>query len=71
MKIGVCGGIDRIRGIAENGFDYIEGNFRWIACCSDDEYEEFKKVDDLCEKNSLKVNFEVEKQNNGKICKKP
>ena len=43
MKIGVCGGIDRIRGIAENGFDYIEGNFRWIACCSDDEYEDFKK----------------------------
>lgn len=42
MKIGVCGGIDRIKGAAENGFDYIEGNFRWIACCSDDEFEAFK-----------------------------
>lgn len=42
MKIGVCGGIDRIRGVAENGFDYLEGNFRWIACCTDDEFAQFK-----------------------------
>lgn len=42
MKIGVCGGIERIRGVAENGFDYIEGNFRWITCCSDDELDNYK-----------------------------
>lgn len=42
MKIGVCGGIDRIRGVAENGFDYLEGNFRWIACCTDKEFDKFK-----------------------------
>lgn len=42
MKIGVCGGKDRIRGVSENGFDYIEGNFRWITSCSDEEFSDFK-----------------------------
>ncbi len=42
MKIGVCGGKDRIRGVAENGLDYLEANFRWIACCDNEEFEAFK-----------------------------
>lgn len=42
MKIGVCGGIERIRGVAENNLDYLEGKFNWIATCSDAEFDEFK-----------------------------
>lgn len=42
MKVGVCGGKERIRGIAENGLDYLEGNFRWITCCTDEEFDAFK-----------------------------
>lgn len=42
MKIGVCGGIDRIRGVAENGLDYIEGNFSMLATCEEEKYQAFK-----------------------------
>ena len=42
MKIGVCGGIDRIKATADAGFDYIEGNFSNIALWDDDKYNAFK-----------------------------
>ncbi len=41
MKIGVCGGIDRIHATADAGFDYIEGNFSSIARCDDEEFFNF------------------------------
>ena len=41
MKIGVCGGIDRIQATAEAGFDYIEGNFSNIALWDDEKYYSF------------------------------
>lgn len=41
MKIGVCGGIDRIQATADAGFDYIEGNFTSITRCDDKEYFDF------------------------------
>ena len=53
MKIGVCGGIDRIAATADAGFDYIEGNFTSIARWSDEEYfnfnNELKKYSLPCE----------------------
>ena len=41
MKIGVCGGIDRIQATAEAGFDYIEGNFSNIALWDEEKYYSF------------------------------
>ncbi len=54
MKLGVCGGIERIRGVAENGLDYLEGKFNWIASCSDEEFNDFKN-----ELNKYSVKCEV------------
>lgn len=41
MKIGVCGGFDRIAIAAEYGFDYIETNFRNLAVSSEEDYQKF------------------------------
>lgn len=41
MKIGVCGGFDRIVTAAEYGFDYIETNFRTLAVSDLDKYYAF------------------------------
>lgn len=41
MKIGVCGGFDRIAAAAEFGFDYIETNFRTLAVSDIDKYYAF------------------------------
>lgn len=41
MKIGVCGGSDRIAIAAEYGFDYIETNFRSLAVASEEDYQKF------------------------------
>ncbi len=53
MKIGVCGGIDRIAATADAGFDYIEGNFCNIALWDDENYfsfnNELKKYSLPCE----------------------
>ncbi len=53
MKIGVCGGIDRIKYAAEYGFDYIETNFGALARYSDEEFNnlknELKKYTMSCE----------------------
>lgn len=53
MKIGVCGGFDRIAIAAECGFDYIEVNFRSLAVSSEEEYQKFlselKKNNIACE----------------------
>lgn len=53
MKIGVCGGFDRIAIAAEYGFDYIETNFRSLAVSSEEDYQKFlaelKKYNLSCE----------------------
>ncbi|MBR5232699.1 MAG: sugar phosphate isomerase/epimerase [Clostridia bacterium] len=53
MKIGVCGGTDRIAATADAGFDYIEGNFTSITRWTDEEYfnfnNELKKYSLPCE----------------------
>lgn len=43
MKIGVCGGFDRIEIAAECGFDYIEANFSSLTRSSDEDYYKFNK----------------------------
>jgi shikimate 5-dehydrogenase len=43
MKIGVCGGFDRIAIAAECGFDYIEANFKDITLASAEEYNSFNE----------------------------
>ncbi len=43
MKIGVCGGADRIAVASECGFDYIEANFRWLTVASKEEYYDFNE----------------------------
>lgn len=43
MRIGVCGGIDRIRLTAECGFDYFETGFGMLAKDSDEEIEAFQQ----------------------------
>lgn len=42
MRIGVCGGIERIRGAAENGLDYIEPGFKMLALSDNQEYLRFR-----------------------------
>lgn len=42
MKIGVCGGIERIKGAAECGLDYIEPSFKMLALSSEEEYWQFR-----------------------------
>lgn len=42
MRIGVCGGIDRIKGAAECGLDYIEPGFKMLALSDDEEYYRFR-----------------------------
>lgn len=53
MKIGVCGGFDRIAIAAECGFDYIETNFRNLAVSSEKDFQKFlaelKKHNISCE----------------------
>lgn len=44
MRLGVCGGIDRIKGVAQCGLDYIETSFRMLALASDDEYANFRNA---------------------------
>lgn len=41
MKIGVCGGYDRIEIAAKCGFDYIEANFSSLTRCDDEEFYRF------------------------------
>lgn len=41
MKIGVCGGIDRIATAAECGYDYLETNFKDLARSSDEDFQKF------------------------------
>lgn len=43
MKIGVCGGFDRIAAAAEYGFDYIETNFCSLAVSDVDKYCQFNE----------------------------
>lgn len=43
MKIGVCGGFDRIAIAAECGFDYVETNFRSLATSATDKYYAFNE----------------------------
>lgn len=42
MKIGVCGGIERIKAAAESGFDYFEPGFRTLALADEETYHHFK-----------------------------
>ena len=53
MKIGVCGGTDRIAATADAGFDYIEGNFTSITRCDEQSFynfnNELKKYSLPCE----------------------
>lgn len=41
MKIGVCGGFDRVSTVAKCGYDYLETNFRNLAMASDDDFQSF------------------------------
>lgn len=41
MKIGVCGGLDRIAIIADCGYDYIETNFKDLAKSSEEDFQKF------------------------------
>ena len=41
MKIGVCGGYDRIEIASECGFDYIEANFSSLTRCNEEEFFRF------------------------------
>ena len=43
MKIGVCGGFDRIAIAAEYGFDYIEANFKDLTVADDEKYNRFNE----------------------------
>ena len=40
MKIGVCGGYDRIEIASECGFDYIEANFSSLTRCNEEEFSD-------------------------------
>ena len=42
MRIGVCGGVERIKAAAESGFDYFEPGFRSLALADDETYQQFK-----------------------------
>lgn len=41
MKIGVCGGLDRIAIISDCGYDYLETNFKDLARSSEEAYQKF------------------------------
>lgn len=41
MKIGVCGGLDRVAVIADCGYDYIETNFKDLAKSSEEDFQKF------------------------------
>ena len=41
MKIGVCGGLDRIAIVSECGYDYLETNFKDLARSSDEDFQKF------------------------------
>ena len=41
MKIGVCGGLDRVATVAACGYDYLETNFKDLAKLSEEEYQKF------------------------------
>lgn len=41
MKIGVCGGFDRIAIVAACGYDYLETNFRSLVQASEEEFQSF------------------------------
>lgn len=41
MKIGVCGGFDRIVVAADCGYDYIETNFKDLAKSSEEDFQKF------------------------------
>jgi sugar phosphate isomerase/epimerase len=43
MKIGVCGGFDRIAIAAECGFDYIEANFKDLTVASEEKFYKFNE----------------------------
>lgn len=43
MKIGVCGGMDRIAIAALNGFDYIEANFKDLTVADQSKYNKFNE----------------------------
>ena len=43
MRLGICGGIERVKGAKENGFDYMEPGFGSVENWTEEEYQSFKE----------------------------